>query len=240
MDKKIKGGNKQLAEALLNSIGTKHVLLNHHVHSIVQKDKVTVICSNGQSFEADKLICTAPTFSLTRINWQPALPEEYLHAVNQLQYARINKHALHFSGKFWKDDAFDLVTDRSPHYFYHATKGQSPQEGVLIAYSIGDKAAMNANQNNEVLATEVYQCLAPHFGDVRPLLPSQVNYYWGNDPYSRGAYVLYGAGQWFGLMPLLKKQFLHTHFAGEHLADWQGFMEGANNSGEEAALTIAG
>jgi hypothetical protein len=31
---------------------------------------------------------------------------------------------------------------------------------------------------------------------------------------------------------------LHTHFAGEHLADWQGFMEGAINTGEEAAGRI--
>ncbi|RYY60040.1 MAG: hypothetical protein EOO05_11305, partial [Chitinophagaceae bacterium] len=29
--------------------------------------------------------------------------------------------------------------------------------------------------------------------------------------------------------------FMHTHFAGEHLADWQGFMEGAINTGEDAA-----
>ncbi len=35
-------------------------------------------------------------------------------------------------------------------------------------------------------------------------------------------------------MPVIKKPFLHTHFAGEHLAEWQGFMEGAINSGEEA------
>jgi len=63
----------------------------------------------------------------------------------------------------------------------------------------------------------------------------EVNYFWGNDEYSHGAYALYGRGQWFRVMPILKRSHIHTHFAGEHLADWQGFMEGAINTGEEAA-----
>ena len=35
-----------------------------------------------------------------------------------------------------------------------------------------------------------------------------------------------------------EKEFVNTHFAGEHLADWQGFMEGAINTGEDAAEKI--
>jgi monoamine oxidase len=65
-----------------------------------------------------------------------------------------------------------------------------------------------------------------------------VSYYWGNDPYSKGSYALYGNGQWFGLMPVLKKSVGPIHFAGEHVADWQGFMEGAVVSGEEAAEAV--
>ena len=41
-------------------------------------------------------------------------------------------------------------------------------------------------------------------------------------------------------MLVLKKRFMNTYFAGEHLADWQGFMEGAIVTGEEAADEIAG
>jgi len=36
----------------------------------------------------------------------------------------------------------------------------------------------------------------------------------------------------------LRKHFIHTHFLGEHLADWQGFMEGAINTGGEAAHAL--
>ncbi|MFV0607506.1 MAG: flavin monoamine oxidase family protein [Niabella sp.] len=238
MDLKIKGGNSMLATALLEKIGKQNILTQHHVKSIEQKEKVTVVCSNGKAFIGSKIICTAPTFALKKIQWSPALPPKMSDAINQLQYARINKHALHYSKRFWKDEAFDLVSDQAPHYFYHATKNQPGESGVLISYSIGDKAAANANQSNEYLAKDICRCLEPHFGNIKNLLKGQVNYYWGNDAYSHGAYALYGIGQWFGLRPVLKNSFLHTHFAGEHLADWQGFMEGAINTGEEAVEAI--
>jgi monoamine oxidase len=41
-------------------------------------------------------------------------------------------------------------------------------------------------------------------------------------------------------MPVLQRPVGRVFFAGEHLADWQGFMEGAIASGEDAAARILG
>ena len=238
MDLKIKGGNGMLAERLSEKIGKDKILLKHTVSKIVQDGKVKVYCDNGTMFEADKLICTIPTFAMNKIDWQPGLPPEKVSAINELQYARINKHAMLFNDRFWKDESFDMITDQSPHYFYHATKNQKSAKGVLISYSIGEKAAVMANQSDAWNAKMIAETLSPHFGNVANKLDKQVNYYWGTDTYSKGAYAMYGKDQWFRVMPILKESFLHTHFAGEHLADWQGFMEGAINTGEEAAEKI--
>ncbi|MEZ4857774.1 MAG: NAD(P)/FAD-dependent oxidoreductase [Flavobacteriaceae bacterium] len=238
MDLKIKGGNSMLAERLAEKIGKETILLKHTVTKIVQNKTVTVYCDNGQQFEADKLICTIPTFAMSKIDWQPGLPTEKVNAINELQYARINKHAMLFNDRFWKDESFDMVTDQSPHYFYHATKNQKSDKGVLISYSIGEKAAVIANQSDAWNSKMIAETLSPHFGDVASKLSAQVNYYWGTDNYSKGAYALYGKDQWFRVRPILQESFLHTHFAGEHLADWQGFMEGAINTGEEAAEKV--
>lgn len=238
MDLKIKGGNQILAEKLADAIGRENILLQHTVTKIDQKEKVTVSCSNGKTFSADKIICTVPTFALSKIQWLPGLPPEKTAAINELQYARINKHAVVFKERFWKEEAFDLISDEMPQYFYHATKGQPGAEGVLISYTIGDKAAVMANGTNAVNASAIAQTLAPCFGNIQPLIRQQVNYYWGTDAISQGAYALFGVNQWFRLRPVLAEPFLHTHFAGEHLADWQGFMEGAVNTGEVAARQI--
>ncbi len=240
MDLKIKGGNSRFAEAIAGRIGTDKIRLHHTVNRIVQNVKggVKVHCDNGQVFTGDKIICTAPTFAVKKIKWEPGFPADKINAMNELQYARINKNPLLFKKRFWKDESFDMVTDQSPHYFYHATKNQPSKKGVLISYTIGEKAAVVANQSDAWREDMVMQTLRPHFNDVKDELERMTNYYWGNDKYSLGAYALYGKGQWFRVMPILKRSHIHTHFAGEHLADWQGFMEGAINTGEEAAAKI--
>ncbi len=240
MDLKIKSGNNMLAKKIAEKIGYDKIKLEHRVQRIVQNTKgaVKVFCENGRTVEGDKIICTVPTFAAKNIKWEPGLPADQVNAMNELQYARINKNPLLFKERFWKDESFDLITDQSSHYFYHATKNQNSKKGVLISYTIGDKAAVVANQSNEWKADMIQQTLQPYFGDVKSMLEKQANYYWGNDAYSQGAYAIYGKGQWFRVMPVLKRSHIHTHFAGEHLADWQGFMEGAINTGEEAAGKI--
>ena len=238
MDYKIKGGNSRLAYEIAERIGHDHILLNHKVTKITQGVKVTVTCEDGKTFTGDKLICTAPTFAIKKIKWDPILPAATTNALNQLQYARINKHPVLFNQRFWKDESFDMITDTPAHYFYHATKNQPSQKGVLISYTIGDKAAVIANQDDAWNGSNIINALKPAFGDISNYMEKQFNYYWGQDEYSMGSYAVYGIGQWFGLMPALKKPHMHTHFAGEHLADWQGFMEGAINTGEDAAEQI--
>lgn len=240
MDLKIKGGNIRLAEKMAGEIGMENILLSHKVASITQKgsNEVVVNCADGKSFTADKLICTAPTYSLMKINWSPALPDDMTDALNELQYARIGKFPIVFSNRFWGRDDFDMVTDTPAHYFYHGTKNQPGKKGVLMCYAVGEKAdtlgSVNAAQRKQI----ILDALKPAFGKVSKYVVEDLKYYWGQDQFSKGAYAIYGIGQWFGLMPVLKQHFMNVHFAGEHLSDWQGFMEGAIDSGEDAADAI--
>ncbi|RYG51793.1 MAG: FAD-dependent oxidoreductase [Chitinophagaceae bacterium] len=241
MDFKIKGGNSKLPLMMAADVGADKIRYDCTVQKIVQSERsggVEVTCTNGDVYKGDKIICTVPTFAAKKINWEPALSTIKIAAMNELQYARINKNPLLFSRRFWKDENFDMITDSSAHYFYHATKNQSSEKGVLISYTVGDKADVVSRQADSWRTDTVQLSLQPAFGNVKPLLEKQLNYYWGEDEYSRGSYALYAPGQWFRLMPVLKAPHLHTYFAGEHLADWQGFMEGAINSGEAAAEMV--
>jgi len=241
MDFKIKGGNSRLVEALAARVGRSNIKLKHKAIEVLQTDRgITVHCDDGARFECDRVICALPTFALAKIAWTPCLPEDTLVALASLQYARINKHAVLFDERIWHDEAFDMVTDRYGHYFYHATKNQPGPKGVLISYSIGDKADVISRQKDAFRKEVVADALHPAFGDIGPHVLKQVNYYWGNDEFSKGAYALYGKGQWYTVQPVLKQPFKHVHFGGEHLADWQGFMEGAINSGEDAAAEVLG
>ena len=239
MDYKIRGGNSMIVNKLVEAIGSNNIKFRHKVSEVHQSsDKIQVICTGGESFTGDYLICTAPTYAVLKILWLPSLPEDKVQALNDLQYSRICKHAVLFSERFWGYEDFDMVTDAYGHYFYHATKNQKSQKGVLISYTTGDKADVISRQNDEFKTELIKNSLKPAFGEVSDKILNHVNYYWGTDEYSKGAYALYGRGQWFTVMPVLKSKFMRTYFAGEHLADWQGFMEGAIVSGEEAAESI--
>ncbi len=241
MDYRISGGNGRLAEELAKAVGAENILLSKKVKTVKQTQKdVSIICEDGTSYSAEFLICTAPTFSVLKMNWEPGLSSETSEALNALQYARIGKYPLVFSERFWEQEDFDMVTDGPGHYFYHGTKNQAGKGGVLISYATGDKAevlnSVSAAHKNQLLSDS----LKPAFGDVSKYLLGSNAYYWGKDEFTRGAYAIYGKGQWFGIMPALKKPHGRVRFAGEHLADWQGFMEGAVNSGEEAADSVLG
>lgn len=242
MDLKIRGGNSMLAEKLADAIGRENIFLNHKVLAVAQhkKNGVIITCEGAKAFTADKLICTAPVYSLLKINWNPVLPAVQVDAMNSLQYARIAKFPFVFKERFWKEENFDMITDTPAHYFYHATKNQPGDTGVLISYVTGDKVDSMASMTKEQRQNIILDALKPGFGDVKKYMVDNLMYYWGADPYSKGAYAFYGKGQWFGVMPVLRESFMHTHFAGEHLADWQGFMEGAINTGEDAVAELLG
>ncbi|MEP7146435.1 MAG: NAD(P)/FAD-dependent oxidoreductase, partial [bacterium] len=240
MDLKVKGGNVKIANALADKIGKDKIKLNRKVSSVDFSSNIKITCSNGESYECEKLICSLPTYSISRIKWTPSLPVEKTNAINSLQYARINKSATLFKERFWKDEAFSIITDTFAHYFYHASKHQNSPKGVLISYAVGDKADILSRLKKEECKIVVAQSLKAAFGDVRHLMEDNVNYYWGTDEYSKGAYALYGKGQWFEVMPVLKEKINNIYFSGEHVADWQGFMEGAIMTGEEAAKEILG
>ena len=238
MDFKAKGGNHLITKSMADKVGLENIKLDNKVDEIEYSNKIKIHCTNGSNYECDKLICTLPTFSISKIKWNPVLPKDKTNAINELQYCRINKSATLFSEIFWKDESFSIITDTFSHFFYNASKYQNDPKGVLISYSIGDKADIFSHLSKEQRKNTVAESLFEGFGDVSNLMEDNINYYWGNNEYTMGAYALYGKGQWFSVMPVLKEKMKNIYFAGEHIADWQGFMEGAVNTGEEAAKEI--
>jgi monoamine oxidase len=73
----------------------------------------------------------------------------------------------------------------------------------------------------------------------RESLTSIIRHPWQHDKFTGGAYALYRPGEWFRIQPALARPFGQVRFAGEHIAEWQGFMEGAVVTGQKAARSIA-
>lgn len=242
MDFKIEGGNQQLVEKLADAIGRSFIRTGVWVNEVeVLKEGVRVRAKDGSTFSGSHVISALPAFAVTRIMWKPGLPEEQRQALQHLGYARIGKHAMLFRERFWKSEDFDMITDGPAHYVYHGTKGQKSKAGVLIGYSIGDKAMVMDSVSDVQRLALVEASLAPMKTSWRSLLQKQERFYWGKHVHTAGAYAVYRPGQWTADHKHMAKPFGHVHFAGEHLdEEWTGFMEGAIRSGQAAALAVIG
>lgn len=238
MDYKMTGGNARLAQEFARRISAENIRLKTLVTEITQfKGKVTVKTEN-ETFKVDACICTAPTHSLLKIKFNPPLPIAQKNAAEELGYSRICKNSILFDERFWKTENFSLVSDTTSHYYFHSTQNQSGTQGILTSYTIGEKADISASQSDERRMKIIARDLIDFDEKAPRLARAIVSYAWQRDEFTDGAYALYRPGQWFGVRPLLQRSHGKVLFAGEHLADWQGFMEGAVETGEAAAQSL--
>jgi monoamine oxidase len=240
MDFKMEGGNSRLVNALQSRIGNEAILTGMSVEKITQRGGRVTVTAGGKDFITDACICTVPTRVLDKITFDPPLPNAQSAAANKLQYARIIKNSVLFRERFWGAEDFSLVSDVTSHYYFHSTKNQPGPQGILCSYAIGEKADVLAAQNSVRRSDIITRDLQPLNKQAPELALDIQSYAWQRDQYTQGAYAFYRPGQWFTLRPILQQPHGKVLFAGEHLADWQGFMEGAVVTGEAAAKALTG
>ncbi|MDQ6653759.1 MAG: NAD(P)/FAD-dependent oxidoreductase [Acidobacteriota bacterium] len=240
MDYKMEGGNSRLVQALAARVGNDAIHTGVPVWKIKQRAGSLTVTAGGRTFVGDACICTLPARTLDKISFDPPLPSAHSAAAEKLQYARIIKNCVLFNERFWGAEDFSLVSDVTSHYYFHSTKAQPGQQGILCSYAIGEKADVLAAQNSLRRNDIITRDLLP-LNERAPALARNIkSVAWQRDEYTRGAYAFYRPGQWFTLRPVLQEPHGKVLFAGEHLADWQGFMEGAVVTGEAAAQALIG
>lgn len=250
MDSKVRGGNELLVHALANAIGCHNIRINCEVTKISQASgRVRVNVHHHTPVSADFCICAIPAHCVGRLRWgrHPHPPTEKIAAAKQLQYARITKTAVLCSRRFWpepKKGGFSVCTSLASDFCFDSTQGQKGKRGILCSYAVGDKADDIASSPLDKLKNWIVEDVAHAYGlPWRPTTSGRTaleikQQAWQADPFTGGAYAFYRPGQWFTVRPALAKPLGRVFFAGEHIADWQGFMEGAVVTGKAAADAV--
>jgi monoamine oxidase len=238
MDYKMTGGNSRLAGEFAKRIGAENIKINTLVTEINQRAGIVNVKTADETFKADACICTAPINSLLKIKFNPLLPSIQSEAAQKLIYSRICKNSVLYEKRFWKDENFSMVSDTTSHFYFHSTQNQNGTQGILTSYAVGEKADVLASQTDDRRLKIITRDLIDFDEDAPKLAKAVSSYAWQRDRYTDGAYALYRPGQWFGIRPILQRPHGKVLFAGEHLADWQGFMEGAIETGEAAANSL--
>jgi monoamine oxidase len=240
---RIAGGNDQVPKRLAYQLRERV----HYARPVVKithnADGVQVtILENGlqQTVNGQFLIIAAPLTCVRRIEIAPALSEQHMNAIATLAYGQVLKAPMQFRERFWLKQSGDLNKGLPGliSSVYESSKGQAGTRGLLTAY-IPDKsgyeiASLPAEQRlDKVLGkvTEVHAEAQRQFegGFVK---------WWQEDMWAQGTYAYFRPSDVMSLRPVLTKPEGRIHFAGEHTAGWQGYMNGAIESGHRAAQEV--
>ena len=239
-DLHVRGGNSLLIDALAQSLPAGTVFTGRTVDGISQSGEGVRVRAGNEVFCADACVCAIPASMLRGIAFTPALPSAQAAAANELQYARIVKTQMLFAQRFWPAEDFSLLTDRTSQQFFHTTLGQPGERGILCNYATGDKADVIAAQGEGGRERLLMADLAGVPGARSARLQATFCKPWQRDELAGGSYAVYGSGQISRIRPLLRQPHGCIAFAGDHLGDDHGYMEGAVGSGEAAAAWLTG
>jgi monoamine oxidase len=241
---RIDGGNDRLAQALAARLGaslhldTDLVAISHRGRTV----RATVKNRRTQSqITADYAVLTLPAAVLRRIPISPALPAQQHDAIAQLKYGRATKTLLQFSSRFWRVPTRPRAFG-SPLPFGALWEGNEDQRGRAgILSLLAGGAASDATQ--AIVAKHGPRGLVDALdwlGSRRAELVASRQIVWEHDPHARGGYAFFDPGFDPALRAWLARPCERLFFAGEHTSvKWQGYMNGAIESGRRAAAEVA-
>jgi monoamine oxidase len=236
------GGNDLIPQAIASVL--TDVRLNAEVTSINNMDeKISVTYKQGDSFQtisAAFAVLAIPLTTARLIEFNPALPALHQSMVKEISYGTITKVLIEYRKRFWKDMGWNgrLSTDQHIVQTWEATSHIDHEHGIITAYtggSPGVKLSALSDEERIKLAVSVIEQVFPGSSD---LVENTATMAWVNEPFTRGSYMALSPGQvtkhWETLFTSTGRLFL----AGEHATIYQGFMEGAVESGQRAAKNI--
>ena len=256
----IRGGNQQLPKAIADSLPAGTV---EHGHKLVRialtssgRVKLTFSTSGGTVEKTfDRVALCIPFAMLADVDYsQAGFDALKVQAIRNLGRGHNGKLQLQFNRRTWAGTGSwpgiangSTFSDSGYQCSWEPTRGQAGQSGILNLYSGGSVTdAMKttvpfATHTNAKVVQDAQAGLA-RIGVVFPGLQwngRATQSIWHKNPFTQHSYAFYRVGQYtaFGGHEGVPQGPIHV--AGDHTSqDFQGFMEGAAETGVKAGKEI--
>jgi monoamine oxidase len=220
----------RMAADVADSISMDESLL-----SVEHDEGSVIVTTSRRQLQADHVVLACSLVPLRSVRFDPPLPDLLQRAIDDLGYGTVTKTAIQFAERQWP--AGYATTEGVSQRLYEPTVDQIGVAGVLMSYAGGDggrKLAM-APEPDRVALIE---------GDMRAVHGITVestggfSRAWSAEPRYGGSYAVYRPGQVTAFWEMLRRPYGRIRLAGEHVATWTGYLEGAVESGERVATEI--
>jgi monoamine oxidase len=244
----VKGGNDQIPAELSKRLSGQ-ITLGSELTAIrvtaAGRWELTFRQSSGTNVvTADRVVLAIP-FSILRssVNFSKAGFEALkVTAIREQGMGTNSKMHLQFKNRNWRTLGFngETYSDRGYQNTWEVTRAQPGATGILVNYTGGNYGATFGSGTPEGRAQQFLAQVAP----VLPGLQWNGNVtidFWTDNEWTRGSYSYWKVGQYTKFAGMERLRQGTCHFAGEHTSiDFQGYLNGAVETGERAAGEILG
>jgi monoamine oxidase len=169
-------------------------------------------------------------------------------AIKELTMGTNSKLHVEFEDRFWygAGNNGNTIGDTGYQNTWEVSRAQSgTSKGILVDYTGGKIGASFGTGTPESRAEQFLTQLQPLF----PTVPNLVSHwtgratvdFWTAYPWTKGSYSYWKVGQYTKFSGMEKTRQGNCHFCGEHTSqDFQGYLNGAVETGERAAGEILG
>lgn len=236
---KIRGGTERLPQAFAAALGSR-IRLSSPVTTAEQSSTSVTLRGTGWSVEADRVLCTVPLPVLYKVRFVPELSVLKRAAVDGgFQYMPSTRVCIQFSSRFWEREGLNgWATTDWPEELWHPTWDLAGPRGVLLSYVRGERALAIDALSGPARVQAVLEHWEAIFPGATAHAGASAVHSWQEDPWSGRAWAAPTAQQLAQYGDRLAQPEGKVHFAGEHLSDDRGWMQGALASGLRAAAEI--
>jgi monoamine oxidase len=205
--------------------------------------KVTLRRDNGVTdAKADLLVLALPFTILRQLDVRVELPEAKRKAIRELGYGTNAKLIAGFSRRVWEETQSTgyTFTDLEFQCCWETSRGQPGTHAILTNFAGGNLGLhFDDGELQDRAARFVSQAERIYPGILDAFTKKAVRQHWPTSPFVLGSYTCYKPGQYSTLGNAVAPPVGNLFFAGEHTsADFNGYMEGAAESGERAAREV--
>jgi monoamine oxidase len=246
----VRGGNDQipqrLAERLAGLITTGSELVAIRATAGGRWELTFRQGLSTRTITADRVILALP-FSILRrsVDFRRAGFEPLkVTAIREQGMGTNSKLHLQFRSRPWRGLGYngETFSDRGYQNTWEVSRAQPGSSGILVDYTGGKIGASFGSGTPESRAQQFLAQVEPVLPGVTPAWNGKATIdFWTGYEWTRGSYSYWKVGQYTKFAGMEPKRQGTCHFAGEHTSiDFQGYLNGAVETGERAAGEILG
>jgi len=237
----VEGGAQRLPEAMANSLPRK-VETKQIVKTITaQGEKVTIETASGKNYSAAYCICALPFGALRNVVIKAFMPAAQSDAIRELPYTQILQIHMKAQQPFWEQDGLeaDMWTDLPVERIFADRNSDGTPNGLFRVWINGRGAGRSVWEDR----SKIKERVQAYMKTVRPASEGKfdvlaIQDWTTSNRLAGGAYMHWAPGQINRWAEKVVTPGSRLVFAGEHLSRLHTGMEGAMESGENAAYHL--